>query len=87
MGRLGEIFLKYIEELSTGETFKYNDQFWLLTSDFKSSGKRLCHNMQNGNAKWFDGNEMVEFVPLYSLDKDNNIIPIRKYANENSNIR
>jgi len=86
LGRLGGIFLKYIEELSCGETFKFNDNFWLLTSDFKSNGKKLCYNMQNGNAKWFNGNDMVDFIPLYSLDSDNNIIPIKKYDNENSKI-
>ena len=78
--------MKYLEELQNGETFGLNDQYWLLTADFKSNGKRLCYNMNNGHAKWISGNETIELTPLYCLDKDNNILPIKKYTNETNNI-
>lgn len=82
MGRLGGLQLKYIEELKNAETFKFEDQYWFLTGDFKSNGQRLCFNMNNGFAKWFNSNDMVDITPVYTLDKDNNTVPIKEYANE-----
>jgi hypothetical protein len=78
--------LKYLEELTYGETFKIDNSYWLLTQDFKSNGKKLCYNLQSGYSKWFEGNTIVDINPIYALDKDGNIIPIKEYKNENSNI-
>lgn len=86
MGRLGGLFLKYLEELTFAETFKLEDQYWFLTCDFRNNGQKLCYNMNDGYAKWFDGSIMVEVAPIYALDKDNNILPIKHYKNENNNI-
>jgi hypothetical protein len=79
--------MKYLEELSCGETFVSDNNYWFLTCDFSSQGKRLCYNMNSGYAKWLKPDIMVEICPIYTLDKDNNIIPIKIYSkNENSNI-
>lgn len=78
--------MKYLEELSHGETFKIDNTYWLLTSDFKSNGQKLSYSLKDGNPKWFDSNTIVELSPVYSLDKENNILPIKEYKNENSKI-
>ena len=79
--------MKYLEELSCGETFVSDNQYWFLTCDFNKNSQRLCYNMNTGYPKWINGDHMVELSPVYALDKDNNIIPITIYnKNENSNI-
>lgn len=55
-----------------------------MTSDFKNNGNRLCYNLNEGYPKWFEANEVVDVSPIYILDKDNNILPIKNYTNENS---
>ena len=78
--------MKYLEEISNGETFKLDNSYWLLTSDFKANGKKLCYSLLNGNAKWLDSNTIIEVSPVYTLDKDNNILPIKEYKNEKSKV-
>lgn len=69
--------MKYIEELECGDTFSHNDQVFVLTSDFKSNGSRLCYSLISGQPTWFQNNAMIEHDPVYTLDKDNNILPIK----------
>jgi hypothetical protein len=78
--------MKYLEELSSGETFQFDSENWIVTSDFKSNGKRLCYNLKNGFPSWMDANYAVEISPIYTLDKNNNILPIKEYKNETHNI-
>lgn len=74
--------MKYIEELKNAETFKFEDQYWFLTGDFKSNGQRLCFNMNSGLARWLKASDIVEITPVYTLDKENNTVPIKEYHNE-----
>jgi hypothetical protein len=69
--------MKYIEELNLGDTFSYKDNIFVLTSDFKSNGYKLCYSLGTGNAHWLASQTIVEHSPTYILDKDNNIIPIK----------
>lgn len=69
--------MKYIEELSSGDTFKSNNQFFLLTSDYKKSGAKLAYRFNDGSPKWFDSQAIVESQPVYILDSENNTIPIK----------
>lgn len=69
--------MKYIEELNPGDSFSYENRQYLLSSDFKSEGSRLSVSIVDGNSRWFKGNEIVNVLPLFTLDKDNNIIPIK----------
>lgn len=78
--------MKYIEELSSGETFQLESEYWIITSDFKSNGKRLCYNLQSGFPSWMEANAIVDICPIYTLDKSNNILPIKEYKNEINNI-
>jgi hypothetical protein len=69
--------MKYLEELKSGDCFVYKEQNFLLTSDFKRDGSRLCYSLVSGYPKWLSGQDIVEPLSIYSLDKDNNIIPIK----------
>ena len=69
--------MKYIEELNAGDTFETESKFFLLTSDFKRNGSRLAFSLQDGSAKWFDSQAIVESLPVYRLDIENNTIPLK----------
>lgn len=69
--------MKYLEELTVGDSFSYKDELFLLTSDFKSNGNRLCYSLLNGLPNWLGSQTMVETCPIYFLDKDNNTISVR----------
>ena len=68
--------MKYLEELNAGECFVYKEQKFLLTSDFKRDGSRLCYSLVSGYPNWLSSQDIVEPLSIYFLDKDNNIIPI-----------
>lgn len=74
-GKIGK--MKYIEELSHGDVFTIDTKTFLLTSDFKKSGDKLAYSMVDGSPKWFSSQAIVEVVPIYTLDSDNNTIPIK----------
>lgn len=74
-GKIGK--MKYIEELIAGDTFEIENKFFLLTSDFKKNGSRLAFSLQDGSAKWFNSQAIVESLPVYRLDNDNNTVPLK----------
>lgn len=80
--------MKYIEELVYGDAFLYKEEIYLLGIDFKSDGKRLCISLKDGRPNWLNGDTIVEETQIYTLDKQNTIIPIKKTLkkDENSNI-
>lgn len=73
--------MKYIEELSNGDTFKIDNSIFLLTSDFKKNGDKLAYSMVDGSPKWFSGGVVVDIATTYTLDNDNNIVPIKTKYN------
>lgn len=74
--------MKYIEELDIGDTFTYKDHLFVLTSDFKSNGFRLCYSLISGQPSWLTNQTMIEHNPIYILDKDNNTIPVKITAKQ-----
>lgn len=70
--------MKYIEELTNGDCFLYENSVYLLTSDFKKDGSRLCYRIDMGFPKWFEPTVVVENTEIYRMDQHNNIIPIRE---------
>lgn len=83
--------MKYIEELECGDTFSYKDIMYLLTSDFKSNGQRLAYSLLTGFPLWLNSDTIVDHQPIYTLDNNNNTIPIKptqkqSYAHKNTNI-
>lgn len=70
--------MKYIEELENGDSFVYNQTPFIITTDFDKKRCRLCVDLSSGMHRWFDPDTMVEHNPIFSLDKDSNIIPIKE---------
>lgn len=73
--------MKYIEELVNGNCFIFDEDVYLLTSDFKKNGQKLAYNMSNGTPRWMNSQTIVEATQIYTLDKENNIVPVvKEYA-------
>ena len=68
----------YIEELEPGDCFVIENNSYLLTCDFKANSDRLCFCLSDGLPKWFSGSTIVSTNPIYYLDVNNNIIPIKE---------
>jgi hypothetical protein len=77
--------MKYIEELKNGDTFLLNNKIYFLTSDFKSNGYKLCYCLEDGFPSWISGSEVIQESPLFKLDKENNIIPIKNVSDTPTN--
>lgn len=73
--------INYIEELMPGESFLYNNEYYLVTSDFKSNSK-ICYNLKNGFVRHFDNSTIISKVKLLTLDSENNIIAIKEDTSE-----
>jgi hypothetical protein len=69
--------MKYLEELEPGDSFNWEDKYYIVSSDYKNNGQRDCINLSNGFNKWFKPDEIVEICPIYILDTDNNIISVK----------
>ena len=69
--------MKYLEELRHGDCFKYNETFFVLTSDFKNNHTKLCYSLIDGNSKWFSDDTIVDLCPMFTTNEDNQIIPIK----------
>jgi len=70
--------MKYIEEIEPGQSFLYQDDNFLMTSDFKKSGDRLSISLTNGTSRWMGASETVDLVVLYTIDEESNLKHIRK---------
>lgn len=77
--------MKYVEELFSGDIFTYNDSLFILTGDFKKNGSRLGIGLKDGYPTWFNGSDIVKPSQIYTLDSDNNIIPIQNVNNSSQN--
>lgn len=69
--------MKYLEEIATGESISFEDHKYIVTSDYKRSGDRLCVNLSTGFSKWLKSNDIVDVCPVYFLDEDNNIVAVK----------
>lgn len=70
--------MKYIEELENGDSFTNDNKFYLLTCDHKANGQRLCYCLSTGLPQWFDPSTIVSDNPIYYLDSNNNVAPIKE---------
>jgi hypothetical protein len=70
--------MKYLEELSYGDSFIYKNDIFLLTSDYNKNYQKLCYNLSSGFSKWIEDKTIIEECPIYRLDKDNNIVAIKE---------
>jgi hypothetical protein len=70
--------LKYIEELAPGDSFVFKNLYYIISSDFKSNGSKLCFNLNNGNPLWMNSDTIVDQAQIYTMDEKNTIIPIKE---------
>ena len=70
--------MKYIEELISGDCFLLNEEYFILTSDFKSDGQRYSVSLKTGLNRWLKSDNMVEQIDIFTLDKHNNILAIKE---------
>jgi len=70
--------MNYIEELIPGDTFIIDSHYYIATTDFNKRGAKFCINLHDGTCKWLDPSYIVKKSPVYILDTDNNIIPLKK---------
>lgn len=69
---------KYIEELTFGDCFIFEDDYYVLSIDYKKDGSRYCVSLKDGGPRWFKQDNIVEKIQIYTMDKDNNIIPLKE---------
>jgi hypothetical protein len=77
--------MKYIEELSSGFFFLYNNESFLLTTDFRENSttkKYMCVNIVTGMSSWIDAETSVEILDLYKRDDEGNILPIKEHKDD-----
>lgn len=77
--------MKYTEELSIGDCFILNNQFFISTNDFKKNGDRYCVNLSTGCGNWISPDAEVSCIDIFTLDKDNNIIAIKERKKDQGN--
>lgn len=69
--------MKFIEEINAGDCFELKNKPYLLTNDFKKNGDRLCYSLIDGTSIWLASNTIVDLFPIYGLDSNNNIYPLK----------
>ena len=76
--------MKYLEELNNGDKFIYNNNCYLITSDYKNYKEdiqRLCIDMNRGNKLWLINNTIVEQIFVFYQNKENILIEITNEKN------
>ena len=76
--------MEYLEELSTGDCFELNGSYYIVTTDFKKNGYKLCLDLKTGYGKWLKPDESVENIDIFTFDKDSNMMPIKERKKEQS---
>lgn len=76
--------MKYLEELNFGDCFQLNNHYYILSSDIKSNGDRMCLSLKNGFCNWMGGNNIVDLIDIFTLDKDTNIIAIKERSKDDN---
>jgi len=77
--------MKYLEELSPGTLFLYGSSYWILTSDFKKNGCRMCISVKDGFPSWLNSDASVDEIQGYILDNSNNLVKLRENETTNNN--
>lgn len=73
---------KYIEELSIGDFFNLNNNIYVITTDFKKNGNRLCCDLMSGSLVWMNPTDIIDVKDIYYLDTNNNMCPIKERKKE-----
>ena len=75
--------MKYLEELEPGDCFEFENNNYLLLLDYKKNGDRCSAMLSNGSTRWLKPDSIVDICPVYTLDQDNNILPIKPTVKTN----
>lgn len=78
--------MKYIEELTSGDCFIHKDLFYIVTSDYKKNGSKLCYNLKDGTPLWLSPQDTVDETQIYTLDLNNNIVAIKPTVSSHDKI-
>jgi len=77
--------MKYIEELISGDCFTFKNSYYIISSDFKANGSKLCFNLNSGNPIWMNSDTIVDQIQIYTMDEKNTIIPIKETTKVDTN--
>jgi hypothetical protein len=80
--------MKFLEEIEPGLAFKFNNEYFLATTDFKEKNKnqfRYSISMNNGAGRWIGSNELIDLAPLFTVDSQGTIIPIKETKKTDEN--
>jgi hypothetical protein len=68
----------FVEELTAGDCFQLMEDIFILTSDFKKDGSRLCINLRDGLSRWVKADTITTRIGIFYTDKDGNIIALKE---------
>jgi hypothetical protein len=74
--------MKYLEELNPGDSMELNNEYYIVTSDFKNDGSKMCVSLKTGFCRYLKPDAIVNSLPLYFLDKESNVVPIKPILKE-----
>jgi hypothetical protein len=74
--------LKFIEELESGDALELEGRSFIITSDFKKNGDRLCIDIATGNSRWIKSDYPVNLINLYTVDSNSNFMPIKEIKSD-----
>lgn len=75
----------FIEELDNGDSFLYENNYFVVTSDYKKDNSKLCINLKTGCSRWLKPDVIIEKIPIFYMDKDSNIIAIKELSKQDVN--
>jgi hypothetical protein len=75
--------MKYLEEIIIGDCFIFNNSKYILTTDFKKSGQRMCIGLNDGKISWLDSNSLIDPIDIFTVDQETNIIAIKERKKTN----
>jgi len=87
----------YLEELISGDSFeesvcscdcKTNRLRFILTTDFKRNGTKMCVCLNTGEIRWLADNAIVNKIDLYEISQEDSTIQIiQKRDKDATNIK
>jgi hypothetical protein len=75
----------FLEELNCGDCFNSSEKLFIVTTDYKKSGDRLCINLNDGSSRWFKPDAMVSKISIMYTDEDSNIVAIKELSKSDVN--
>lgn len=75
----------FIEELDSGDCFNNSNELYIVTTDYKKDGSRLCINLKNGFNRWFKPDTIINKVGIFYTDAESNIVAIKELSKKDVN--